>query len=112
MGGFSRDETAQHVHSSWPSAPNPWIDDFHFHWHGNPRVQRYALQQNCGSPAEALGPCCPAVEDLNDVSQTQSDEAAQESRAEMNPSMASPLAQRLAPPCACRRGRSHSVAHR
>jgi hypothetical protein len=75
IGEFSRDETAQHVRSVWPSAPDPWIDDFHFHSHGNPRVQRYALQQNVGNPEAALALLLPGGRTLSDVFEIQLEEA-------------------------------------
>jgi hypothetical protein len=75
IGGFSRDETAQHVRSVWPAASDPWIDDFYSHSHGNPRVQRYALQQNSENSAAALEILLPGGRMLNDVFQIQLEEA-------------------------------------
>lgn len=75
IGGFSRDETAQYVRSIWPHAPDSWIDDFHFHSQGNPRVQRYALQQNEANPGPALDLLLPGGRTLNDVFQIQLEEA-------------------------------------
>ena len=65
--GFTRDETAMHVRGFWSEAPDAWIDDFHYLSHGNPRVQRYALDYAGAEPARALDHLRPNGKDLEQI---------------------------------------------
>jgi hypothetical protein len=73
--GFSRDETAVHVRGFWSEAPDAWIDDFHYLSHGNPRVQRYALDYAGAEPARALDHLRPNGKDLEQIFREQLDYA-------------------------------------
>ncbi len=65
--GFTRDETAVHVRGFWSEARDSWIDDFHYLSHGNPRVQRYALDYAGVEPAWALDHLRPNGKDLEQI---------------------------------------------
>src|ERR1017187_1333404 len=73
--GFNRYETAQYVQAIWANAPESWIDDFHYHSHGNPRVQRYALGLKKDQPEESLAVLLPGGKVLSDVFRIQLDDA-------------------------------------
>src|ERR1035441_7782677 len=75
IAGFNRYETAQHVQAIWANAPESWIDDFHYHSHGNPRVQRYALGLKKDQPEESLAVLLPGGKVLSDVFRIQLDDA-------------------------------------
>ena len=73
--GFTRNETAQHVRSMWPDAPDAWIDDFDRLSNGNPRVQHYALTLRKDEPGAALAVLLPSGKVLNELFQAQLQEA-------------------------------------
>ena len=64
---FTQDETAMHVRGFWSEAPDTWIDDFHDLSHGNPRVQRYALDYAGAEPVRALDHLRPNGKDLEQI---------------------------------------------
>ena len=51
--GFTEDETAEHVRSTWNNAPDLWIHEFHELSGENPRVQQYALSWAGNQPERA-----------------------------------------------------------
>ena len=73
--GFARDETAAHVRGIWNDAPEAWINDFHHLSHGNPRVQRYALDYAGTEPARALDYLRPHGKGLDQVFREQIEHA-------------------------------------
>jgi hypothetical protein len=73
--GFTRDETAAHVRGVWNDAPEAWINDFHHLSHGNPRVQRYALDYAGTEPTRALDYLLPHGKGLDQVFREQLEHA-------------------------------------
>ncbi|GAA5531408.1 ATP-binding protein [Herpetosiphon gulosus] len=71
LSGFTLDETAHHVHSVWPEAPDAWIEDFHKLSRGIPRVQRYAFDIAQDKPDKALRYLLPHGKDLDHVFEQQ-----------------------------------------
>jgi hypothetical protein len=67
LTSFTRDETAVHVRGFWSETPEAWIDDFHYLSHGNPRVQRYALDYAGAEPAQALDHLRPNGKSLEQI---------------------------------------------
>lgn len=71
LDGFTRDETATHVRTLWPAAPDLWIDEFHQLSNHNPRVQNYALSWADGNPENARDFLLPNGMGLDDVFRVQ-----------------------------------------
>jgi hypothetical protein len=69
--GFTRQETAAHVQSTWSEALDIWVDDFHQLSGGNPRVQRYALDYAGAEPRQALDYLRPNGKGLHQIFQEQ-----------------------------------------
>ncbi|MDE3042262.1 MAG: ATP-binding protein [Nitrospirota bacterium] len=65
--GFTYNETVAHVRGMWKDAPDSWIEDFHHLSHGNPRVQRYALDYAGAEPARALDYLRPQGKGLDQI---------------------------------------------
>lgn len=75
--GFIQSETAEHVHSTWPSVPDAWVEDFQFLSGGNPRVQKYAIESAAATPERALAYLRPGGKKLEHVFKEQLKEAIQ-----------------------------------
>ena len=73
--GFNRNETAEHVRSTWHDAPDTWIEEFHELSEQNPRVQQYALRWAGEEPGRARDFLLPSGKGLTDVFRHQFDEA-------------------------------------
>lgn len=69
--GFTLDETAQYVRTTWNEASDTWLEDFHHHSNGNPRVQRYALDYAGVEPMRALEYLRPQGKKLDQIFQEQ-----------------------------------------
>ncbi len=75
IAGFNRDETAEHVRSTWPDAPDTWIEEFHELSQQNPRVQQYALRWAGEKQGRARDFLLPSGKGLTDVFRHQFHEA-------------------------------------
>ena len=72
---FDEDETRAYVSQSFQNVPTPWIDDFQYFSHGNPRVQSYAIAYGKGNLDRTLDYLRPHGKHLGDVFEQLYDEA-------------------------------------
>ena len=75
MVTFNLQETTQYVKRIWLEAPDAWLQDFHHHSGGNPRVQHYALEYAGAMPNKALDYLRPSGKDLDKIFHEQFDVA-------------------------------------
>ncbi len=73
IDGFTVPETATLVQGVWNDASNVWIEDFHDLSGGNPRVQRYALDnaEALGNPENAINYLRPTGKGLQQIFEEQ-----------------------------------------